>query len=107
MKCRNCGKEIVDGVLVCGYCGHAVPQDDLSPETKDRIEQEKTSDESLKQTVGASARALGITLTILSGICGPTSHGLIGTGTLETFNIMTIASTAAFMIGLILTFAFR
>ena len=66
MVCRHCGKEVTDGVLVCGYCGHAVPQQDLSTETKEKIEREKCSDESLKPNTGASIRVFGIALMIIS-----------------------------------------
>lgn len=107
MVCRHCGKEIADGVLVCGYCGHAVPQQDLSTETKEKIEREKCSDESLKPNTGASIRAFGIALMIISGIFDVIGMVLIGTGTFEAFNAVTIISTVAFFIGLVMTFAFR
>lgn len=84
-----------------------VPQEELSDATKDRLAREKRSDESLQPNTGASIRAFGIALMVISGIFDVIGMVLIGTGTFEAFNAVTIISTVAFFIGLVMTFAFR
>ncbi|MCR5040829.1 MAG: zinc ribbon domain-containing protein [Clostridia bacterium] len=107
MVCRNCGKELKEGAIVCGYCGFSIPETDLDSSAKNKMAAEQRSDESLKKDGCMSIRILGIALMVISGIADIASMFLITSGSFEVFNGLTIGSTIAFFIGLIMTFAFR
>ena len=107
MRCQRCGREIRDGDLVCGFCGMAVPRENLSPQTVQRIAEQRNSDPSLKPNRLAGVRIFGIALMIVGGLCDLICIALVGSGSLESFTFFTIAGTVCFFLGLVLTFAFR
>lgn len=105
--CEKCGHEIESGSIICGYCGRAIPRENLDPGTVEKINNNKRSDESLKPNVNASIRGFGIMLMIIGGICDVVCLFLIGSGSFESFHTFTIIGTITFLLGLFFTFAFR
>ena len=77
MKCPNCGKEIAEDYLYCGYCGKEIT---MVPEFEPEVEQEIRSCEgqlsSLDAALGDALRELGVELdqtqvdVLLSSVTG-------------------------------------
>lgn len=107
MICEKCGKEIPENSLVCGFCGHSVPQSQLSNETINRLKEEERSDESLKPNGVVTVRAIGIILMIISGITDVVAMAMIGSGDVSTFSTILTVGSVSFGIGLLLTILSR
>lgn len=107
MFCKNCGKELPEGSLVCGYCGTAIPQEQLSESAKEELRKNANADESLKPNHSARIRLVGIILMVISGIVDLISIAMVGTSDLGAFKAVLIIGGVTFVLGLFLTFAFR
>ena len=64
MKCPNCGKEIAEDYLYCGYCGKEIT---MVPEFEPEVEQEIHTHlsgiaESFPQTTGSNSGTMVISL---------------------------------------------
>ena len=97
-KCNNCGHELADGVIVCGYCGHAIPKDQLSESTKEQVKANERSDESLKPDTEAGVRYFGYILMGIGFACDIAGMAMIGTGSVGAFSAVCIG------LGLVIAF---
>ena len=107
--CEKCGHDVPDGVLVCGYCGRAVPREQLSDSTVQQIKANERTDESLKTDTAAGVRSIGFVLMTIGIACDLISAAVIGFGSLDLslFTALSVGGTACFAIGLFLAFANR
>ena len=103
-KCSYCDHELSEGVLVCGYCGHSIPKDQLSEETKKKVKAAERSDESLKPDTEASVRYFGYVLMGIGGLCDIAGMAMIGSGSVEAFSATCIGGTICFGVGLFIAF---
>jgi|GEM_PF-3733188 len=87
MKCMNCGKEVRDTAVVCGYCGHRlkVEETPAPPEQRTAAPAEKREDRKPLRTLGAVVGIVVVTLVILWRL------GIFGF--LETYTPLTTATS--------------
>lgn len=101
MKCEKCGRELKDDVIVCDFCGKAIPTSHLSEEVKNRIKIESTKDVTPSMSPVGERRSLGYTLVTIGIIADVISMILIASGVYE-IGFVTVAGTIAFLIGIAL-----
>jgi hypothetical protein len=106
LVCENCGKELDENAIICGYCGKSIPKNNLSNETVKRIQENEYSDASLKKNTGFTIRLWGEVLMTIGILCDVISMFFID-GDYIIFSILIPMGTIAFLVGLILAFAFR
>lgn len=98
--CQRCGCEIDGKSPICMNCGAAIPNEQISKETKERL---KAYEHDKHVASNASSiRALGAVLIILSILAGFISMFMIFHSDFELFRIAVIGETICFSIGLLL-----
>lgn len=100
VKCKKCGKEIDGNSPICMYCGAAVPELNINVETKERMKLKSIKGASTNDT--SSLKAFGAILIIIGIIADVISMFMIASSSFEAFNVVTIAGTIMFLIGLAL-----
>lgn len=98
--CKKCGCEIDGNSPICMNCGTAIPESQLTQETKERLESEKH--DTHVANGASSIKAFGSFLLILGIVIDVISMFLIFSSSYGAFSALTIGGTICFLIGLML-----
>ena len=82
------------------YCGAAVSEADLQPETKERLQMDAT--DRYRSPNASSVRAFGAVLMIIGILADIVSMVLVFTADSSLFSVVTIGGTIVFILGLVL-----
>ena len=96
--CEKCGHEIDGKSPICMYCGAAIADTNILPETKERMESEIAKQSN--SNPGVSIKAFGAFLVILGILADVISMFLIFSDGFGAFGALTIGGTIAFLIGI-------
>lgn len=96
--CKKCGCEIDGNSPICMNCGTAVPDSQLTQETKNRLELEKH--DTHVASGASSAKALGAIMLIIGIVIDVISMFLIFSTSVKAFSAFTIGGTICFLLGL-------
>lgn len=99
-KCEKCGHEIDGESPICMNCGFPVPKDNLTEETKKRLEESKV--DTVRASNASSARAIGAVLIIFGILADVVSMFLIFSEGSAAFSAVTIIGTIITLIGFLL-----
>lgn len=99
-KCNKCGCEIDGNSPICMNCGAPIPDDQLTQETKERLEMEKN--DTHVASGASSVKAFGAFLLILGTIADVISMFLIYSSDYEAVHVLTIGGTISFLVGIML-----
>lgn len=98
--CKKCGCKLDGNSPICMNCGAAVPDSQLSQETKERLETQKH--DTHVANGASSVKAFGAFLLIIGIIIDVISMFLIFSSDYEMFHALTIGGTISFLIGIAL-----
>ena len=98
----KCGHEIDGKSPICMYCGAAIPSSSMSPETKERFQNNNGQTQPSSSNSASGVRALGAILLIVGIITDVVSMFMITSGSYGGFSTITIIGTICFLIGLVL-----
>ena len=107
MNCQKCGHELLPNALICGYCGHSIPKENLSDEVVKNLAENERADESLATNHELNIRGLGIGLMCIGGICDLIAMMMISSLDVSAFGTVLTIGSVSFGLGMLLTFAFR
>lgn len=98
MTCEKCGHEIKEGNIVCGYCGKAIPIENISQSTSDEKQSNSQTHNPSTGNIG-SLFMLGRLLMYLGIVTDVIAMILIATGNYDFFTPTIIGGTICSVVG--------